>query len=59
MFPSVVGSRSTPLLGNDDALKEDFNLDLYLVYLAKYFLIELLLQLLRTPLPRISKLALA
>lgn len=42
------------LLGNYDALKEDFNLYLHLaenlVYLAKYFLIELLLQFLRTPL---------
>lgn len=51
------------LLGTDDSLKEDFNRDLHmaenLVYLAKYFLIEFLLLLLRMPLPRISKLVLA
>lgn len=50
-------------LGTDDPLKEDFNRDLHmaenLIYLAKYFLIELLLLLLRMPLPRISKLVLA
>lgn len=62
MFPSVVGSLYL-LLGADNALKEDFNRDLHmaenLIYLAKYFLIELLLLLLRMPLPRISKLALS
>lgn len=51
------------LLGTDDALKDDFNRDLHmaenLVYLAKYFLTELLLLLLRMPFPRTSKLALA
>lgn len=51
------------LLGTGDALKEDFNRDLHmaenLVCLDKYFLIELLLLLLRMSLPRISKLALA